>query len=68
MGAVSILALIPLVKVISSLFIGANQVNEIYPQLHDLATHELALRIGGTKTGLLNASLVRFLFRHFFRI
>lgn len=26
-------------------------------KLHDLATHELALRIGGAKTGLLNASL-----------
>lgn len=27
-------------------------------QMHDLATQDLALRMGGTKTGLLNASLV----------
>ena len=28
------------------------------PKLHDLATQELAIRAGGAKTGLLNASLV----------
>ncbi|KAG6373346.1 hypothetical protein JVT61DRAFT_6490 [Boletus reticuloceps] len=28
-------------------------------QLHDLSTRELAIRFGGTKTGLLNASMVR---------
>jgi hypothetical protein len=27
-------------------------------QLHDIATHEVALRLGGTKAGLINASLV----------
>lgn len=28
-------------------------------QLHDLSTRELAVRIGGAKTGLINASMVR---------
>jgi len=31
-------------------------------QLHDLLTGELALRIGGNKTGLLNVSLVSMTF------
>jgi hypothetical protein len=54
--------MIPLVKV------GGDLVNHSSPnvcvcclQMHDLATQDLALRIGGSKTGLLNASLVNYL-------
>ena len=32
-----------------------------YHQLHDLSTRELSTRIGGAKTGLMNASMVKHL-------
>lgn len=51
--------MIPLVRV--------SDVHNMFPldrdlncsQLHDLGTGDLALRIGGSRTGLLNASMVR---------
>jgi hypothetical protein len=52
------LAMIPLVKVrvnLAEVYLG---LTIILFQMHDLATQDLALRIGGSKTGLLNASLV----------
>lgn len=39
--------------------IGCRLICAIY-QLHDCAIQELAIRLGGSKAALLNASLVRF--------
>ena len=50
--------MIPLVKVCVSHF-DLKRAHYYCCKLHDLVTRELALRIGGTKTGLLNASMVR---------
>lgn len=55
---VSLLSLIPLVNVRCSSSVLGKFLNKIIYQLHDIVTHELALRIGGARTGLLNASLV----------
>jgi len=64
-SSVCILAMIPLVKVrpgISRRYAELTIYGHVI-QLHDLSTCELALRIGGSKAGLLNASMVRvFLF------
>jgi hypothetical protein len=37
----------------------ANATPHLWFQLHDLATADLAARLGGSKTGLLNATTVR---------
>jgi len=52
------LAMIPLVKVRVNFAKVDLGLMSILFQMHDLATQDLALRIGGSKTGLLNASLV----------
>ena len=52
------LAMIPLVKVRVNIIKDYLALTSILFQMHDLATQDLALRIGGSKTGLLNASLV----------
>ena len=54
------LSMIPLVKVTSEIFeIRPPSVDSEYFQLHDMAIGVLSRRIGGSKTGLINASFVR---------
>ena len=53
--------MIPLVKVGDLVSLPSRNVCECCLQMHDLATQDLALRIGGSKTGLLNASLVNYI-------
>ncbi|KAI0264486.1 Sodium/calcium exchanger protein-domain-containing protein [Gloeopeniophorella convolvens] len=49
--------MMPLVRVIVSILSPGGCMLRSVRQLHDLATNELAIRLGGSKAGLLNASL-----------
>ncbi|KAL0061949.1 hypothetical protein AAF712_011233 [Marasmius tenuissimus] len=52
-------ALIPLIKASNSNFTITDRIHTLPPrrQMHEVATRELSLRIGGSKAGLVNASL-----------
>ena len=52
--------MVPLVKVsISCINVYGILTLVAFAQMHDMSIREVAIRVGGSRTGLLNASLVR---------
>ena len=51
--------MMPLVKASLYLLSRLNVLVDMAYKMHDLATQDLAIRVGGSRAGLLNASLVR---------
>ena len=51
--------MIPLVKVSLYSLSRLNVLTDTGYKMHDLVTQDLAVRVGGSRAGLLNASLVR---------
>ena len=51
--------MIPLVKVSLYSLSRLNVLTDTTYKMHDLVTQDLAVRVGGSRAGLLNASLVR---------